>query len=152
MNSSSWERKFSAALARITFTKPVGYREFLWLCLPALIVGLCLRVHFLWVLPHGYFGADSRSFFHFSHELFTAGEFDLEPKRRWFYPIVLALLTPLPWASSYMVPLVQHALGLITIVGIGWITLRLSSWPRLTIPLVTLICALWPRPDCPTQV
>lgn len=132
-------------ITRITSTQPPGIREFLWLCLPALMVGLLLRLYFLSVTPEAYFGADSRSYFHFSHELFTDGDLDLSPKRRWFYPIVLALLTPLPIASWYLVPIVQHLLGLITIVGIGWITLRLSTWPRLTVPLVTLICALWPR-------
>lgn len=145
MDASTLARRIKSVLARITSQQPVDVREFIWLCLPALLAGICLRAHFIWVTPQGYFGADSKSFFHFSHELFSRGEFDLEPKRRWFYPIVLALLTPLPWASWYVVPLVQHILGLCTVLGIGWITMRLSAWPRLTVPLVTLICSVWPR-------
>jgi hypothetical protein len=134
-----------AALRRVEARAQIGVREFLWLCLPALLVGLALRAHFLWVTPQGYFGADSRSYFHFSHELFIDGEFDLSPKRRWLYPIILTLLTPLPIASWYLVPIVQHLLGLATIVGIGWITSRLCLLPRLSVPLVTLLCAIWPR-------
>lgn len=133
------------ALARIVSTEPLGFREFIWLCLPALLLGLVMRLHFLWVTPQGYFGADSGSYYQFAHDLFTEGVFELNPKRRWFYPIVLALLTPLPAACWYLVPLFQHLLGLATVVGIGWITLRLSTYPRLTIPLVTILAALWPR-------
>jgi hypothetical protein len=141
-----WARKIIALASRITSTQAMGWREFMWLCLPALLVGLFLRTHFLWVTPQGFFGADSSSYFDFSHDLFIDGDLEISPKRRWFYPIVLALLTPLPLLSSWhVVPLVQHGLGLVTVVGIGWITLRLSTWPRLTIPLVTLICAMWPR-------
>ncbi|MFM7621931.1 MAG: hypothetical protein ACKO57_03030, partial [Alphaproteobacteria bacterium] len=133
------------ALARIVSTEPLGFREFIWLCLPALLLGLVMRLHFLWVTPQGYFGADSGSYYQFAHDLFTEGVFELNPKRRWFYPIVLALLTPLPAACWYLVPLFQHLLGLATVAGIGWITLRLSTYPRLTIPLVTILAALWPR-------
>ena len=145
MRFQAGKRAFVRVLARLTSTEPVGSREFFWLCLPALLIGLFLRLHFLWVTPQGYFGADSDSYFEFSHELFTKGQFELTPKRRWLYPIVLALLTPLPAPCWYLVPLIQHALGLATVVGIGWITLRLSTTPRLTIPLVTLISAIWPR-------
>lgn len=141
-----WKRDaLATAFARITSAQPVGPREFFWLCLPALLIGLLLRLHFLWLIPQGYFGADSGSYFDFSHEFFSEGRFELNPKRRWFYPIVLALLTPLPAPCWYLVPLLQHLLGLATVVGIGWITLRLSATPRLTVPLVTLFAATWPR-------
>ena len=117
MRAGQWQEKFLTAIRRIEASSPLGVREFLWLCLPALVISLFVRAHFLWVTPQGYFGSDSRSYFHFSHELFIDGEFDLSPKRRWFYPIVLILLTPLPIASWYLVPILQHLLGLATIVN-----------------------------------
>lgn len=126
MRFQAGKRASVRLLARLTSEEPVGCREFFWLCLPALLIGLFLRLHFLLVTPQGYFGADSVSYYEFSHELFTKGQFELTPKRRWLYPIVLALLTPLPAPCWYLVPLIQHALGLATVVGIGWITLRLD--------------------------
>ncbi|WP_216903568.1 hypothetical protein [Synechococcus sp. CCY 9618] len=126
-------------------SEPVDLRTFLWLCAPALLVGFALRSHFLWVTPQGYFGADSGSYYEFAHQLFTKGEFDLSPKRRWLYPIFLALVTAIPAPCWYVLPLLQHLIGLATIVGIGWIARYLSLRPRFSVPLVTLICAVWPR-------
>jgi hypothetical protein len=134
-----------ACRVNLAAAKQFDLQEFFWLCLPALLVGLALRAHFLWVTPQGYFGADSGSYYEFTYQLFANGQFELPDKRRWLYPIVLALVTAIPAPCWYVLPLVQHLIGLATVVGIGWVTLRLSVWPRFTVPLVTLICAIWPR-------
>ena len=124
---------------------PITFRQLLLLSLPALVIGSLLRIIFFTVFPEGFFSGDSASYYEFSNQLFDHGVFELSEKRRWLYPIFLALLDALPFPAWYSVPLLQHLIGLITVVGIGWCSAQLTLHARCVVPVVTILAAIWPR-------
>jgi len=117
----------------------------LWLCLPALVLGAALRLSVLFALPEAYYGSDSNSYFQTTAELWNEGDFELRSKRRWIYPLVLLPTPALPGGTLQIIAVAQHALGLATVFGIGWIVLHLTRRPQIWVPLVTTLAALWPR-------
>lgn len=121
------------------------WRKFLILMVPALLVGLTLRVALMAAIPEGFFGADSNSYYELSHNLYAEGFVYLNEKRRWLYPIFLALVDGLPAPALSLVPAIQHFVGLLTVVGIGWCTAQLVDRPRMVVPVVTVLAAVWPR-------
>ena len=123
----------------------VPFRRVLLLCLPALMLGLVLRVSLLVAIPEVYYGADSNSYFDTARELWANGKIELKPKRRYLYPIVLAFTPPLPGPTAVGVAVLQHILGLAIIVGIGWIVAQMTRYPNLWVPLATCLAAVWPR-------
>ena len=73
------------------------------------------------------------------------GGFHLNEKRRWLYPIFLAFVDVLPGPGWTAVPLIQHVIGLFTVLGIGWCSAQLAIRPLIVVPLVTALAAIWPR-------
>ena len=123
----------------------VPFQQVLLLCLPALIVGLVFRVSFMFAMPEIYYGGDSNSYFEGAWKLWTQGDFFLNEKRRFLYPIVLMFMPLLPNNTAVDTAVVQHLLGLVIIVGIGWIVAQMTRFPYLWVPLVTCAAAIWPR-------
>jgi hypothetical protein len=123
----------------------VTFQQVLLLCVPALILGLVLRVSFMFAIPEVYYGADSNSYFDAAWKMWTHGDLVLNPKRRFLYPIVLIFMPLLPNSTAVDVAVVQHLLGLVIIVGIGWIVAQMTRFPYLWVPLVTCAAATWPR-------
>jgi len=116
------------------------------LCLPALVLGAILRISFLAALPEGYYGPDSNSYFDTTSSLWLHGKWDLGPKRRWVYPLLLLPTPVLPGRNIAAIAVIQHTVGLlITVLGIGWIVLHLTRRPGVWVPLVTMLAAIWPR-------
>jgi len=115
------------------------------LCLPALILGAILRISLIAALPEGYYGPDSNSYFDTTSSLWLNGKWDLGPKRRWVYPLLLLPTPALPGRTVVAIAVIQHAVGLLTVLGIGWIVLHLTRRPGIWVPLVTTIAAVWPR-------
>ena len=126
--------------------RPVSFKQLILLVAPAIVVGFLVRALLLVAIPQGYFGTDSNSYYEFTSLFWNHNVlFDLNEKRRWFYPIFLFFTSVLPIPSWYSVPLIQHCLGLLSILGIGWSCAQVVSRPRLVVPFVALICSLWPR-------
>ena len=132
-------------LASLFRPEKITFGQMLKLVIPSLLIAFLLRFSLTIALPEGYFGSDSNSYYEFSHKLFDDGIFRLNEKRRWLYPIFLAFLDWLPIPGWYLVPLCQHVIGLLTLVGIGWCSAQLVIRPRLVVPIVTFIAAIWPR-------
>lgn len=122
-----------------------AWRQCLWLCLPALLIGAALRISVLMTLPEAYYGSDSNSYFQTTSMLWTEGKLELKSKRRWIYPLVLVPTPLLPGRTVQIIAVAQHALGLVTLIGIGWIVLHLTHRPKVWVPLVTTLAAVWPR-------
>ena len=123
----------------------VPFQQVLLLCVPALIVGLVFRISFLIAIPEVYYGSDSNSYFDAAWRLWTHGDFTLNPKRRFLYPIVLIFMPLLPGSVAVGTAVVQHLLGLVIIIGIGWVVAQMTRLPNLWVPLVTCVAAIWPR-------
>ena len=123
----------------------ITFWQLLVLALPALLVGFVLRAALMIAVPEGYFGSDSNSYYEFAHQLFDHGVVELNEKRRWLYPIFLAWADAFPGPGWYLVPIWQHTTGLLTLLGIGWCSAQLVDRPRVVVPLVTVLAAIWPR-------
>jgi len=117
----------------------------LWLCVPALVLGAALRISVLMAMPEAYYGSDSNSYFQATSELWNKHHFEIHSKRRWIYPIVLLPTPALPGRTLDIIAVAQHALGLATVCGIGWVVFNLTRRPQIWVPLVTTLAALWPR-------
>ena len=123
-----------------------SFRRCLWLCLPALVVGAALRISLLAAIPEGFYGSDSPSYSRTAENLYLKGHVDFPPKRRYLYPLLLIAAPVVPFCNTVQaVAAVQHAAGLMMILGIGWITGHLVRRPALWVPPVTLFAAVWPR-------
>lgn len=120
------------------------FRRCLLLCLPALIIGAALRISMLAALPEGFYGPDSNSYFSTAKRLWNEHKWSVGEKRRWAYPVFLAALPPLPSTPSRIVPVVQHAAGLASLIGIGWIVGHVTRRRAIWIPVVTTLAAVWP--------
>ena len=123
---------------------PFTFRRCLLLCLPALLIGAALRIWMLAALPEGYYGPDSNSYFSTAKRLWNEGKWSVGEKRRWVYPVFLAVLPPLPGTPSRIVPVVQHAAGLASLIGVGWIVGHVTRRRTIWVPLVTTLTAVWP--------
>lgn len=122
------------------------WRRLVLLCLPALILGAILRFSLITALPEGYYGPDSNSYFDTTSALWLEHKWDMGPKRRWVYPLLLTPTPILPGRNIVTIAVVQHIIGLlVTVLGIGWITLNLTRRPGIWVPLVTIFAGIWPR-------
>lgn len=137
--------KYISWIKTLFSSKPISIKQLLLLAIPALFLGLTIRILFILAIPEGFFPVDSHSYFEFTHKLNNEGEFVLSEKRRWIYPIFLYFNSLLPVAPWYSVPITQHLLGLISTLGIGWSCAQVVRYPRPTVVLVMLLASLWPR-------
>lgn len=121
-------------------------RRCFWLCLPALIFGAILRFSYLAAVPEVFYGSDSNSYFVTAREAYNAHRFDLPPKRRFVYPLLLLLAPPIPFCNTaQVVAFVQHLAGLFMIFGVGWIAGHFVRRPNIWVPIIAFLPAIWPR-------
>ena len=121
-------------------------RRCLWLCLPALLLGAVVRLSLLAAIPEAFYGSDSNSYFETARDVYLKWDFDMPPKRRYLYPLLLLAAPGVPFCNPLqVVAAAQHAAGLAMILGIGWVTGHLVRRPGLWVPPVTLFAAVWPR-------
>ena len=97
-----------AALARFFRRHPRVREAMLW-ALPAVALGLVLRLILLSYLPYANWNADSRSYYSFAHQVTAHGHVSFYDKRRFLYPIFLLPLSLLPGAPMRWIPSVQHS-------------------------------------------
>lgn len=113
--------------------------------IPALLLGGILRILFVYYMPYALWGADSRSFFVFTHKLFLNGSFSLGDKRRYLYPLLMPLMTILPGGTLRWLPIFQHALGWVTLVPLAYVVRKSTAGWRLWIIPITIIYAGLPE-------
>lgn len=119
-------------------------RELLRWCLPALALGLALRVALTVHMPFGFFHDDASDFLTTPDRLFHEHKFELHEKKTFLVPVLFTLPFALPAPALVTIPLAQHALGLALIVLIGALCrLWLAAWKIFIVPL-TLLAALNP--------
>ncbi|HZJ16184.1 MAG TPA: hypothetical protein VFD27_14110, partial [Chthoniobacteraceae bacterium] len=121
------------------------FKRCLFLCGPALLLGLWLRGLALFATPEAMLTADTNSYWDCVSHLWNDGKFAIPEKRRWLYPLLLMAAPGLPGNTPQAVALAQHALGLCAIVGVGWIAGQLTRWRAFVVPLATLLFAASPR-------
>ena len=138
-----YDAPMSEKLRRLFMQHPLLRDALLW-ALPALLVGTVLRVLMLSYLPFAYWGSDSRSYFSFAHKLLTEGYISLDEKRRFLYPLLMAFVGALPGPPLKWLAVLQHALGIATLVPLAYLLRKtLAHWRVLIVP-ITILYAGWP--------
>lgn len=114
-------------------------RELLLWCLPALLLGLWLRILLTVHMPYAFFHDDAPDFLHTPDKLFQEHSFELHAKKTFLVPVVFTLpfLTGVPALKA--IPLIQHALGLglVLLVGI-LVRMWFTHWRVWIVPLTVL--------------
>ena len=119
-------------------------RELLRWCLPALLIGLVLRVLLTVEMPYAYFHDDAPDFLTTPDRLIHDHKFELHEKKTFLVPVLFTLPFALPLPAMTTIPIAQHVLGLGLIVLIGALCrLWFSAWKVWIVPL-TLLAAVNP--------
>lgn len=129
---------------RLFFTRHPILRDAVLWAIPALLFAAFLRVLFLSYSPYAYWGSDSRSYFSFAHKLLTEGYISLDSKRRFIYPILMAPISALPGPPLKWVAIIQHLLGLLSLLPLAYVVRKTFSLWKVWIIPVTLLYAGWP--------
>jgi hypothetical protein len=118
------------------------WRDALLWCLLALIVGAFLRVLVISYLPYALWGADSRSHYAFAQYLMEEHHLHMDEKRRFLYPLLMVPLSLLPGVPLRWLPVLQHALGLASLVPFAYVIRKtLVSWRWSIVPLTVFYSA-----------
>lgn len=117
---------------------PIVREALLW-AVPALIFGLLLRLCLLSYSPYAYWGSDSRSYFDFTYKLYEEHYFSLVEKRRFLYPIFVALVNFLPGSTLRWLAWIQHTIGLLGLLPIAYLVRKTCTFWRWWIIPITLL-------------
>jgi hypothetical protein len=127
-----------------TFFADRAIREFLAWCLPALIIGLALRVLLTWQLPYAYYHDDAPDFLCTPDKLLKDHEFELHAKKTFLVPMLYTVPFLIGLPALIVIPIFQHALGLGIVLLVGLICrLWFKHWKVFILPL-TLLTAVNP--------
>lgn len=122
----------------------LDWKRLLWLCLPAILLGLFLRIFLMTQLPYCFVQPDSIDLLETPDHLLRKGTWYIAAKKTFLTPLLYTLTFFLPFPALTTIALGQHALGLLLILMIGLISrLWFKQWPFL-IPVTTLLTAANP--------
>jgi hypothetical protein len=134
--------RLSSRLAAFFARHPLLGDALIW-AIPAVVFGLALRLVFLSYSPCAYWGDDSRSYFGFTSGVLNDFYFSINEKRRYLYPVFLLPLSLLPGGTLRILPWVQAAAGVLTILPFAYLVRRIFvAWRWLVIPLTMLLAGL----------
>ncbi|MGB8165933.1 MAG: hypothetical protein WCF18_00475 [Chthoniobacteraceae bacterium] len=117
-------------------------REFIFWMLPALLVGLALRIVLTVQLPYAYYHDDSPDFLTTPDRLLHEHRFELHEKKTFLVPILYTPPFYLKVPALITIPLFQHVLGLALVVLVGALCrLWFRYWRVFIVPLTLLTAA-----------
>src|SRR5438105_3054905 len=96
-----------------------GFREFLWWCVPGLLVGIVVRALLTAEMPFGYMQFDTADFLVTAQRFITTGDAVIHGKKTFLVPILYAFPFVLHIPALIIIPLAQHFLGLLVILFVG---------------------------------
>jgi len=120
-------------------------RQCILYALPALLIGLALRVSYVAAIPEAFVNADTNSYLHSGYHLWHHGKTTSNDKRRWWYPVWVAVTPPLPGTIAQTAAAAHHLAALGGLICVAWIIGQLTHFWRLCIPPATLLVAIWPQ-------
>jgi hypothetical protein len=127
-----------------TLARAPRLREVVRWSLPALLVGLALRVVLTVQLPWAVFHDDTPDFLTTPDKLFNEGKWELHEKKTFLVPLAFTAGFALPVPAMKVIPLAHHVLGLALVLLTGaLVRLWFAGWRLWIIPL-TLVAAVNP--------
>lgn len=120
--------------------------EFLWWCLPALLVGLGLRAALMVSMPHAYIQYDTQDFLVTPYRLLVKHSFYIHSKRSFLTPSLFSIPFLLHLPALISIAVMQHLMGLASVLTVGGLVrLWFHRWRWFILP-VTLLFAACPWP------
>ncbi|WP_348546363.1 hypothetical protein [Chthoniobacter sp.] len=120
----------------------VALRNILCWCLPALFLGLALRIAVTWSMPCGYVQYDSADYLLTVDRLIEKHQFYVHSKRSYLTPALFSAAFLLPIPATATIAAAQHLMGLIGIVLVGaLVRLWFRFWRVAIIPVTVLFAA-----------
>lgn len=114
--------------------------EFLWYCLPAVGLGLALRAWLTWALPYGYYHPDTHDFLVTPRELLAGGRLTIHSKTTFLTPVLYTVPFLLKIRALILIPLGQHARGLLLVLFAGALCrLWFARWRWWIVPATALV-------------
>ncbi len=116
------------------------FHEFLWYCVPGVLVGLALRLGLMISMPFGFYHPDTHDFLTTADTLVAHHHFVVHGKTTFLTPVLytLAFFPKVP--ALFTIPLAQHARGLLLILMTGALArLWFDYWRWLIVPLTVLM-------------
>ncbi len=114
---------------------PALIEALIW-AIPAVAIGLAVRVLLSILQPYAYYGSDSESYFSFTYRLLTDDVASIPEKRRYVYPLLLLPAGILPGGALRWIVGFQHLLGLVTILPLAYIARKVFvKWRWWIIPV-----------------
>lgn len=122
-----------------SFLRAPATREFLLWCLPALLIGLALRIALTIQMPWAFFHDDAADFLTTPDKLLNLHELHIHGKKTFLVPILFTIpfLTGVP--ALITIPLFQHFIGLCVVILVGLLCrLWFARWRVFIVPLTVL--------------
>ena len=109
--------------------------------LPALLLGLILRVMLMVHMPYGSFHPDSADLLSTPDNIFNHFHFGLHPKKTFLTPVIHVAAFCIPGVPAMvLIPIIQHLIGLLTVVVIALLCrFWFRHWEWIIIPATVLV-------------
>ena len=124
--------------------KERDWKRLLWLCLPAVAIGLGVRIWLMSAMPHAFIQPDSIDLLTTPDHLLRKGEWYIAPKKTFLTPLLYTLTFFLPSPVLTTIAFGQHALGLLLILISGILCRLWFRHSYFLIPIVTMLMAINP--------
>lgn len=116
--------------------------QWLWWCVPALVLASALRLSLIWSWPEALFWPDSDDSLSTAAHWVDEGVWKMHTKKTWLSPLIYTGLAYLPGGILRWTAVLQHALGLLCVVLAGGLCREwLKHWRVAIIPVTLLVAA-----------
>lgn len=127
-----------------TLVRDPQFHEFLWWCVPALLVGLVLRAMLLVQMPYGFIQYDSADFLATPHQFLAHHHLVIHGKKSFLTPLFFLLPFLIHIPALIFIPLAQNGMGLIGVAVAGGLVRFWFKWWRWFIVPATVLTAANP--------
>ena len=125
---------------RVTgFLRDGRLHEFLWYCVPGVTAACVLRAWLMVAMPFGYYHPDTHDFMVTAYSVIAKHHWQVHGKTTFLTPTLylLAFIPKVP--ALFVIPVAQHARGLLMVLMVGALArLWLRRWRWFIVPLTTL--------------
>ena len=118
--------------------------EFLWYCVPGVLAAFGLRAWLMAAMPFGYYHPDTHDFMVTAYSVIAKHHWQVHGKTTFLTPTLylLAFFPKVP--ALFVIPLAQHARGVLMVLMVGALArLWLRQWRWFIVP-VTVLAAMQP--------
>lgn len=114
--------------------------EFLWFCVPGVVVAVLIRAWLTASMPYGQFHFDTPDFLQTPYDLLQRHRLTLHNKKTFLVPLLYTVPFLLHVPALIVIPAGQHLLGTLLVLMTGALArLWFACWRALIVPLTALV-------------